>query len=144
MVGALNAFKAIERMDVTADSERIRDCFGKSLHSDAKQIQRALFGGRRYSLGRVRPFGHKLSIAGLYGGAEGQELEYLEMHFTTRMYYELKHEREDAKEKTKQRCAHIEWLGLFKPRFGGEESKYERFDLCDRGFVINGIEVDEC
>lgn len=140
MLGALNAFRGIERMDITADAESIRDCFEKSLHSDAKQIQRALFGGRRYLLGRVRPFGHKLSIAGLYGGAEGKELEFLEMNFTTRMYYEL----HNGDTKKKQRCANIEWLGLFQPRFGGEKEKYERFDLCERGFVINAIEIDEC
>jgi len=145
MIGAVNAFRAIEAMDVKTDAERIRDCFGKRLHSEVKQIQRALFGGRRYSVRRVRPFGHKLNIAGLYGGANGEELEYLEMHFTTRMFYELQRTADgDGDGRTKQRCADIEWVGLFRPRFGGEEAKYERFDLCERGFVINGIEVDEC
>ena len=90
------------------------------------------------------PFSSTLQISGLYKGEEQANLEYLEMFFTVRFYYSLQSmEVEDAPQ-IKQRYADVEWLGLFEPQFGGDDGKYERFELCPKGFVIHNVEVNEC
>ena len=68
----------------------------------------------------------------------------IEELFTVRFYYSLQRVGAEGTSGIKQRYADIEWLGLFQPQSsGGEEGKHEQFELCDKGFVIHNVEVNE-
>lgn len=155
MIGAMHSFTALQSMDIS-DSRKISKCFVPRMHEQVTAVKEALFdisedGEQTHSIRNLMPFGSTLRIAGLYGGQDSQEqmnLEYLEMFFTVRYYYSLqKMEHVDAvvdsNDALKQRYADIEWLGIFQP-LGVEDGKYERFELCEKGFIIHNVEVNEC
>jgi len=149
MVGVMDSFKALQSIDAS-DTKTISRCFAKRMHGEVGAVRDALFaltddGGSvapRTSIRNLVPFGGALRISGLYGGAEQSHLEYLEMLFCVRIYYAL--QSVEDPETVQQRYADIEWLGLFQPQSSGEDGKYDRYQLCAKGFVINNIEVQEC
>eukprot|EP00483_Globobulimina_turgida_P004224 UN04233 len=132
MIGAINSFRSIQQLN-ELDTIQLSKCFSPSLQDEISNIKNALFENKQYKINNIEPFGSKVKFA--KQKKPGLNLPDLEMTFVVGYHYSL-----ENKTDIKRKYAEVEWIGVFEPQI--ENARIKEFNISDKGFFINNLDVD--